>query len=154
MIIYTIGFTQKTAEVFFESLKDKGISTLIDIRLNNKSQLAGFAKGKDLKYFLKKLCNIEYIYEPKFAPTKELLDDWKKQRITWNEYETVYNQVLIERKAESLFIDRYLREAPDQTDNICLLCSESTPEHCHRRLLAEYLRDNCEEINNLEIIHI
>lgn len=154
MKIYTIGFTQKTAEEFFEGLKDKGITKLIDIRLNNKSQLAGFAKGKDLKYFLGNLCGIEYVYEPEFAPTKELLDAWKKQKIAWDEYETVYNQILIDRKAKALFIDRYMREIPDQTGNICFLCSESTPEHCHRRLLAEYLKENCREIKDLEIIHI
>lgn len=154
MIFYTIGFTQKTAEEFFEGLNGKSITTLIDIRLNNKSQLAGFAKGKDLKYFLDKLCNIQYRYEPKFAPTKELLDDWKKKKIMWEEYEFLYKRILIQRKADEVFMDRYINVDYRLAGNICFLCSESTPEYCHRRLLADYLKRNCLELQNVEIIHL
>lgn len=154
MKLYTIGFTQKTAEEFFESLNAKDISLLIDIRLNNKSQLAGFAKGRDLKYFLKKLGNIDYAHEIDFAPTKELLDDWKKKRISWEEYENIYNQLLIDRSAENIFKEHYLDSQNVLSHNICFLCSENTPDYCHRRLLANYLKKTCLELNNSEIIHL
>lgn len=151
MKIYTIGFTQKTAEMFFGLLKENGIESLVDIRLNNKSQLAGFAKGKDLKYFLKEMCCIRYYYAPEFAPTAELLNDWKKARISWEEYERIYEQLMVKRKAEVLFADRYLETAKER---ICFLCSESTPEHCHRRLLANYLKDHVPELESAEIMHL
>lgn len=154
MKLYTIGFTQKSAEEFFEGLKGKDISTLIDVRLNNKSQLAGFAKGRDLKYFLFKLCNISYFYEEKFAPTKELLEDWKKNKILWEEYEFLYKRILINRDAEKIFTNRFLMVDYALPGNICFLCSESTPENCHRRLLAEYLKEYCPSLENAEIIHL
>ena len=154
MKIFTIGFTQKTAEEFFEGLKGNDISTVIDIRLNNKSQLAGFAKGRDLKYFLKRLCDIEYVYDPDFAPSKELLDDWKQNRIEWDAYENRYNEILLERNAGELFANRYVNVDTNIPLNVCLLCSESTPEHCHRRLLAEYLTKKCEGLEKTEVIHL
>ena len=154
MKFYTIGFTQKTAEEFFEGLNGKNISTLIDIRLNNKSQLAGFAKGRDLKYFLDKLCGIRYVYDPDFAPTKELLDNWKKNRITWEEYETIYNKILSERNADEMFMNRYINVDYRTQGNFCFLCSESTPGYCHRRLLVEYLLKQLNFIDKTEIVHL
>ena len=151
MVIYTIGFTQKSAETFFEILRGNKIDALIDIRLNNKSQLAGFAKGRDLQFFLRELCAIQYYYAPEFAPSAELLDDWKKGRITWEEYETVYKRLMADRKAETLFVNKYLKETEER---ICLLCSESTPEHCHRRLLAEYLVERISDLKEALIIHL
>lgn len=153
MKLYTIGFTQKTAEEFFEGLKRNNISTLVDVRLNNKSQLAGFAKGRDLKYFLSKLCNISYSYEEQFAPTKELLDDWKKNKILWEEYEFLYKRILMSRQVERIFTKKFLY-VNNKPDNICFLCSEQSPKNCHRRLLAEYLRDYCPNLECSEIIHL
>ncbi len=138
MNLYTIGFSQKSAEEFFNALKNNNVVRLIDIRLNNKSQLAGFANIKHLPYFLK-LHNIEYLYRPDLAPTKTLLDGYKKKLISWNEYEEQYINILIERK----IIDKIDWSV---FENAVLLCSEPSAEKCHRRLLAEYLAKNNREI--------
>jgi uncharacterized protein (DUF488 family) len=143
MNLYTIGFTKKTAEDFFEALKKNGIKKIIDIRLNNKSQLAGFTKIPDFEYFLK-LIGVEYEYYPEFAPDKKLLEDYRKKIINWNEYEKRYIELLNER------------EILNKVKNInfadcCLLCSEAEPDKCHRRLLAEYIAKKLERVN---IIHI
>ncbi len=131
--IYTIGFTQKSAEDFFNLLISNHIKKLVDIRLNNSSQLAGFTKGRDLKYFLSVIGNIEYIHAPEYAPSKELLNDYKQKRIEWSIYENRYNELLSQRQVISSidFADFH---------NACLLCSESTAEYCHRRLFVEYLK--------------
>lgn len=150
MTIYTIGFTKKRAEEFFGFLDKKGIVSLIDIRLNNKSQLAGFAKGRDLSFFLPRLCSIDYYHEPKFAPTEKLLSDWKKKLITWDEYETEYRRILDERNVVDVFEKNYYHR--DQS--VCLLCSENEPKHCHRRLLAEYLKDRLPISEAIEIVHL
>lgn len=97
MNIYTIGFTKKSAEQFFTILKDNKISKICDVRLNNSNQLAGFSKGRDLKFFLSRIGNIEYSHELIFAPTKEILDNYKKKKITWDEYEELYIGLLEER---------------------------------------------------------
>ena len=131
MKLYTIGFTKKTAEVFFGKLKSAGVRRIVDIRLNNTSQLAGFAKHEDLVYFLRTICGIAYIHLPKLAPDKDLLDRFKKQKGTWEDYERNFNALLAERRIDGAFLDRTLE------DGDCLLCSESTPAHCHRRLVAE-----------------
>lgn len=148
MIIYTIGFTKKTAEDFFELLNKYDIEALIDVRINNKSQLAGFAKGKDLKYFLPKLCGIKYYYEDSFAPTKELLNDWKKGNISWRQYEAIYEKLMIERHAESIYMDKY-----NELNNIVFLCSEETAENCHRRLIAEYLIKKC-NLHDVSVVNL
>lgn len=149
--LYTIGFTKKTAEQFFGLLNKSQVDVLIDVRLNNKSQLSGFAKGQDLKYFLNKLCGIKYYYEETFAPTEELLKKWKNGAITWQEYEKEYESILDKRNAEELFDKKYIGE---EKQNICFLCSESTPEHCHRRLLAEYLVKNNDLLRDVSIINL
>lgn len=143
-ILFTIGFTKKKAEMFFGKLSDAGVEKLIDIRLNNVSQLAGFAKKNDLIYFLKKICNCDYTHKPLLAPTKEILDGYKKKVIDWSEYEKRFNDLLKERKAHTLVSSSELHMA-------CLLCSEPTPEKCHRRLVAEYLKNYFE---NIEIRHL
>lgn len=145
MKLYTIGFTQKDARTFFELLKKNQIELLIDIRLNNASQLAGFTKGRDLEYFLKEIAEIRYIHNIRLAPTKDILDDYKKKRITWGEYEKRYNLLIETRKTEKEFANLF------NYNNICLLCSEPDAKQCHRRLLAEYLQKHYQEI---EIIHI
>lgn len=134
MTIYTIGFTQKSAKKFFELIKKNNIEILLDIRLNNKSQLAGFTKGDDLQYFLSEICHCEYKHCLEYAPTKDILDDYKKKQITWNEYVERYN-CLMEKRANYLDFAKEFA----QYSNICLLCSEPTPEQCHRRLIAEMI---------------
>lgn len=146
MIIYTIGFTQKSAKEFFDKIKENGIELLLDIRLNNISQLAGFAKGKDLEYFLKEICGCEYIHDDLFAPTKKLLDGYRAKEISWAEYEVIFDRIIKDRNLAERFSKRYLKYK-----KVCLLCTEPTAEKCHRRLVAEYLKNN---IENIEIIHI
>lgn len=137
--LHTIGFAKKSAREFFSILTEHGIKTLIDVRLNNVSQLAGFTKKKDLEYFLEKICGINYYHRPEFAPTKEILDAYKKKEITWPEYESKYNSILSERQVAKQI-------TTDKLNMACLLCSEPTAEKCHRRLLAEYLKNHCEGI--------
>jgi uncharacterized protein (DUF488 family) len=134
MEIYSIGFTQKTAEQFFGLLKRAGIRRLLDIRLNNVSQLAGFAKRQDLEFFLKEICGVEYRHEPLLAPTQELLDDYKKSKGSWEKFETKFLALMADRAIEEK-IDRSLFSVPT-----VLLCSEPAAEHCHRRLVLEYLQ--------------
>ncbi|TAL68563.1 MAG: DUF488 domain-containing protein [Bacteroidetes bacterium] len=142
--LYTIGFTQKPAEIFFNLLRNSGVKTLVDIRINNVSQLSGFAKGADLEYFLKEIGNITYEHNLDFAPTKELLSMYRHNKITWEQYETEYLKLLDMRNiAQSTDIEK-LHEN-------CFLCSEPTPEQCHRRLLVEYLK---RVRNDIEIIHL
>ena len=143
MKLFTIGFSKKSAEEFFTLLTKNRIKKLIDIRLNNKSQLAGFANVKHLPYFLK-LHNIEYEYKPELAPTKELLDGYKKKQISWQEYEKMYNKILLDRN-----ILNFIKK--DELNNSVFLCSEPTPTHCHRRLLAEYI---AKHFDNVEIKHL
>ncbi|MBK5252851.1 MAG: DUF488 domain-containing protein [Peptostreptococcaceae bacterium] len=150
MKIYTIGFSKKSAEVFFDLLIENKVDLLLDIRLNNKSQLAGFTKGKDLPYFLEKICNANYIHEEDFAPSKELLSNYKKNIIDWDEYVYTYRTLLISRKAETVFYTKY----KDKYKSICLLCSELTADNCHRRLLAEYLIQYAEITGVNEIVHL
>ena len=142
--LFTIGFTHKTAEKFFSALIRAGVKRVIDIRLNNTSQLAGFAKKDDLRYFLKALGDMDYIHRPDFAPTQEILDDYKKKKGDWAAYELEFRALLEERKPEE-------HVTRDLLDGGCLLCSEPTPERCHRRLVAERLR---EKLGDMEICHI
>jgi len=142
--LFTIGFTKKNAETFFGKLKRAGIVKLIDIRLNNLSQLAGFTKKDDLVYFLKQICGCDYVHEPFLAPTKEILDAYKKKEITWPEYEKRFNDLLISRKANALISSSELHMA-------CLLCSEPTPEKCHRKLVAEFFKNSFKDV---EITHL
>jgi len=142
--IYTIGFTKKTAECFFEKLRNAGVKRVIDIRLNNASQLAGFTKKDDLKYFLKEICQIDYVHLPELAPTKDILDAYKKHNGDWKVYEEQFLELIKKRRIES----KIPKEIIDQG---CLLCSEDEPIHCHRRLIAEYLK---EKWGNIKIDHL
>lgn len=144
MIIYTMGFAQKNAETFFELLKKNGVQILIDIRLNNKSQLAGFTKGTDLEYFLKNLCNCDYYHGIEYAPTKEILDSYKNKETTWDDYEKSFIPLMKERNAKASFEKQF-----GKYDRVCLLCSEPTPEHCHRRLVAELVVKDDDEIRHI-----
>jgi uncharacterized protein (DUF488 family) len=130
--IYTIGFTKKSAETFFNFIKSSNISTLLDVRLNNVSQLAGFAKRDDLKFFLKELCGTDYIHTPELAPTKEILNAYKKGEMPWEIYEDKFLNLMGQRNIEKSI-------KPALLDHGCLLCSEHEPHLCHRRLVVEYL---------------
>jgi uncharacterized protein (DUF488 family) len=143
--IFTIGFAQKNAAAFFGTLRDVGVRRLLDIRLNNTSQLAGYTKKEDLPFFLREICGAEYVHEPLLAPTQGILDAFKKQKGSWADYERAFGALIAERRIENC-IDRRLFDEPT-----VMLCSEPTPEHCHRRLVAEYLRDKWGDI---EIIHL
>jgi uncharacterized protein (DUF488 family) len=140
MEIYSIGFTQKSASEFFGTLKAHGIERLLDVRLNNTSQLAGFAKQADLAYFLREICGAEYQHEPLLAPTQEMLDAYKKHRGGWDAYENAFLSLMISRSIES----RIDKESFSR--KTVLLCSEPTAEHCHRRLVLEYLQKHWEGV--------
>jgi uncharacterized protein (DUF488 family) len=142
--LYTIGFTGKSAEKFFRLLKQNSVTAIIDTRLNNTSQLSGFAKGSDLAFFANEIGNIRYAHRLDLAPSKELLQRYRSGAMTWNEYETGYLNLLDERK-----IARKI--SPEEMHNCCLLCSEHSPEKCHRRLLAEYLQH---VHTGLQIVHL
>jgi len=144
MRIFTIGFTKTTAEEFFSRLQKAGVKQIVDVRLNNVSQLAGFAKKDDLRYFLKTICSIDYAHRPELAPTQDMLDAYKKDGGNWDDYE---------RKFVDLIESRHIEETVtrDVVDGACLLCSEDKPHHCHRRLVAEYLKKRW---GDLEIAHL
>ena len=130
--LFTIGFTQTTARDFFTSLKIAGVKRVVDVRLNNNSQLAGFSKKEDLAYFLKEIAGIEYVHLPDLAPTQDILDAYKKNKGDWGIYERAFLTLMTQREIEK-------RVQPDILQHGCLLCSEHLPHHCHRRLVAEYL---------------
>ena len=144
MEIYTIGFTKRPAGEFFEILKRAGIKRLLDVRLNNTSQLAAFTKRDDLRYFLKEICGAEYHHEPILSPSQDVLDAYKKKTISWEQYEDRFLAQLAQREVE-IKLDPRLFDVPT-----VLLCSEPTAEHCHRRLVAEYL---AREWGDATIIH-
>ncbi len=143
MKIFTIGFTKTTAERFFGRLKRAGAKKIVDVRLNNVSQLAGFAKRDDLRYFAQEICGMEYQHVPTLAPTKDMLDKYKKESGDWSEYELKFLDLMKERRIENM--DRKL------LDGGCMLCSEDKPHHCHRRLVAEYLKAHWDDV---EIVHL
>lgn len=144
MRIYTIGFTKKSAQRFFDLLRNSGAKQVVDVRLNNVSQLAGFAKKKDLQFFLKEICGIDYIHLPELAPTQDILDEYKKKRGDWRTYEHKFLDLLRERRIEERIPKEVLADG-------CLLCSEDKPHHCHRRLVAEYLK---QEWGDIHIAHL
>lgn len=141
MKILTIGFTKKSAQRFFEMLTNADANRVIDVRLNNVSQLSGFAKKNDLAYFLREICSIDYLHEPLLAPTKEMLDGYKKKsgKLSWDDYERAFLDLIHERRIEEKLDRNTMR-------NACLLCSEDKPHHCHRRLVAEYLREHWADV--------
>lgn len=144
MKVSTIGFTRKSAQRFFELLRESGAARIVDVRLHNGSQLAGFAKKDDLAWFARDLCGVDYIHVPSLAPTKELLSDYRKGRIRWEVYETRFIGLMKARRIESSL-------SKEVVDNGCLLCSEDQPHHCHRRLVAEYLEEHW---GGLEVEHL
>jgi len=144
MRLFTIGFTKKSARQFFQAVRNSGAKRVLDVRLNNVSQLAGFAKRDDLAFFLREICGMDYVHLPELAPTQEMLDEYKKRNTDWATYEKRFLALIEERRIEN----RVPREI---VSDGCLLCSEDKPHHCHRRLVAEYLQRHW---GDLEIIHL
>jgi|SRR3990172_1431288 len=145
MEIYTIGFTRKTAKEFFQALRTARVKRLVDVRLRNKSQLAGFAKQDDLAFFLDRLCGIKYVHEPLLTPTESMLSEYRKGKIGWEEYESKFRDLIAERKIEDRLGRGMFRS------RTVLLCSEALPKRCHRRLVAEYLQAKWP---NVKIVHL
>ena len=141
MKIYTIGFTKKTLEEFITRLKRAEVQRIVDIRLNNASQLSGFAKSHDLEFILKQF-GIEYISVKSLAPDKALLDKYQRDK-NWTEYEANFKALMNTRNAK-----KTLSELQLDRKISCFLCSEDKPEKCHRRLIAEMLD------KNFEIVHL
>ena len=144
MRVSTIGFTKKTAQRFFELLRESGATRIVDVRLNTGSQLAGFAKKDDLAWFARELCGVDYLHVPSLAPTKDLLSDYRQKRISWSNYEIRFIELMRSRRIEST-LSRAIAH------NGCLLCSEDQPHQCHRRLVAEYLKEHWGDV---EIQHL
>ena len=144
MKVFTIGFTKKPARRFFDLLRESGAKRVVDVRLNNVSQLAGFAKQDDLTWFLQEICGMEYVHAIELAPTKEMLDDYKKRRSDWTTYETHFLELMRQRRIEETIPRETIADG-------CLLCSEDKPHHCHRRLVAQYLRQHWGDV---EIAHL
>ena len=144
MNIFTMGFTKKSAEKFFALLKSSGAKRIVDVRLNNISQLTGFTKRDDLAYFLGEMIGLDYIHLPELAPTKKILADYRKNHRDWNVYEKQFLKLMQERSIEKHINKEIIKDG-------CLLCSEDKPHHCHRRLVAEYLRDKWADV---EIVHL
>jgi len=134
MILYNIGYARKSAKQFFEEIKEHKIEIMIDIRLNNTSQLAGFTKKDDLAYFLEEICKCGYGYRPDLAPTKEMIDEYKNKSLTREDFEHRYCDIMVERDAVSQFADTYR-----EYGRICLLCSGAEITSCHQKLLSNML---------------
>jgi uncharacterized protein (DUF488 family) len=144
MRLYTIGFTLKSAEYFFSRLKRAGIRTLVDVRLHNTSQLSGFTKKEDLPFFVREICKAGYLHLPELAPSEELFQARKREKMAWHPYEKRYLNLLRQRGVENAL-------SPEALEGGCLLCTEDDPRHCHRRLAAEYLQ---EKWPGVEVIHL
>ncbi len=145
MQLFTIGFTKKSAERFFSLLRDNEVQRLVDIRLRPGGQLAGFAKSDDLAYFLRELANCAYTYLPELAPSEEIRSAYRKDH-KWPIYAQRFEALMDERRIP-LALDRALFEQ----ERCCLLCSEATPQQCHRRLVAERL---ARDWGDVDIVHL
>lgn len=144
MNVFTIGFTKKSARRFFELLRESGAKRVVDVRLNNSSQLAGFAKRDDLAYFLKEMRGMDYVHLPELAPTQEMLDAYRNERGDWTAYEDRFLELMAQRRIEETIPKEVIADG-------CLLCSEDKPHHCHRRLVAEYLKQRWGDV---EVAHL
>jgi len=144
MRVLTIGFTKKSARRFFEMLRASGTKRVVDVRLKNVSQLAGFAKKDDLEYFLDEICGVGYVHLLELAPTQDILDAYKKHQGDWETYESRFIELMRQRRIEETVPRELIADG-------CLLCSEHKPDRCHRRLVAEYLK---ERWGDVEIVHL
>ncbi len=145
MRVFTIGFTKKSAKKFFELLRTSGAKRVVDVRLNNISQLAGFAKKDDLAYFLREICAMDYVHLPALAPTQQMLDQYRKQHGEWKTYEVRFLELMKQRRIEETIPKEALADG-------CLLCSEDKPHYCHRRLVAEYLKQHWDQVDISHIV--
>lgn len=143
--VATIGFTGKTAQAFFDLLANAKVHTVLDVRLSNTSQLAGFAKKQDLSFFLDRLCGTAYVEMRELAPEPSLLQRYQAKQLSWDDYTADYLELLAKRRVESSLDLNLFRSA-------CLLCSEHLPHRCHRRLALEYLNSRWD--NRLKITHL
>jgi Uncharacterized conserved protein len=143
--LYTIGFTKKNAMQFFGLIQKSGVKRVLDTRLNNVSQLAGFTKKDDLAFFLDKVAGVGYNHALKLAPTDDILKGYKKGEISWDAYARAYNDLIEKRHVEEIF-------PAEMLDGACLLCSEATPHYCHRRLAAEFFKNHLG--GGVEIVHL
>lgn len=143
--LFTIGFTQTKAEQFFKLLRNAGVKQIVDVRLNNTSQLAGFAKKDDLRFFLQEVVGIGYVHIPELSPTQDILDAFKKHKGSWSVYEQEFNALMAKRGIEKII-------SQDTVDLGCLLCSEKKPHHCHRRLVAEYLQRHWSNVSTKHLV--
>lgn len=146
--IFTIGFTRMTAEEFFTCLERNRVKRVVDVRLYNTSQLLGFSKYPDIEFFLRNLSGIDYVHDLQFAPSEIILESYKKKYITWEEYEEAFAALMATRD-----IDKYILKNYATQENYCLLCTEVSPENCHRRLVAEKIKKVLEDVD-VEIIHL
>lgn len=137
--LFTIGFAETSADSFFSLLRRSGAKRVIDVRLNNTSQLSGFTRKDDLRFFLREVCGMDYLHLPQLAPTPDILDAFKKRQGSWSVYEQAFKQLMVSRTVESAM-------TPDIANLGCLLCSEKRPEHCHRRLVAEYFQEKWSDV--------
>ncbi|MBE8951430.1 MAG: DUF488 domain-containing protein [Quinella sp. 3Q1] len=144
--IFTIGFTRMTAEEFFTCLERNHVKRVVDVRLYNTSQLLGFSKYPDIEFFLRNLSGIDYVHDLQFAPSEIILESYKKKYITWEEYEEAFAALMATR-----YIDKYILKNYAGQENYCLLCTEVSPENCHRRLVAEKIKEVLEDV---EIVHL
>jgi len=142
--LFTIGFTKKSAEAFFGKLTRSGAKRVVDVRLNNVSQLAGFAKRNDLQFFLREICHMDYVHVPELTPTQDILDEYKKNKGDWGVYEQKFLELMRKREIEKKIDPAVIADG-------CLLCSEDKPHYCHRRLVAEYLKSHWGDV---EVSHI
>jgi len=133
--VFTIGFTRKSARRFFELVRKSGAKRIVDVRLNNSSQLSGFAKKDDLAFFLAEICGVDYVHAPDMAPTADMLKAYRQGQMDWPTYERRFLDLMRDRQIEETMPKHLVADG-------CLLCSEDQPHHCHRRLVAEYLRDH------------
>jgi uncharacterized protein (DUF488 family) len=146
MKIYTIGYTKKSAKEFFGALEEHGIERVVDVRLKNTSQLAGFTKKQDLEYFLDRILGVEYAHLDFLAPTSELMKAYRESDEDWDLYVMEFSKLLRERDVLGSLNPEFFSEKRS-----CLLCSEPEADRCHRRLVAEYLQ---EAWSDVQIVHL
>lgn len=144
--IFTIGFTKMTAEEFFTCLERSRVKKVVDVRFYNTSQLLGFTKYPDIEFFLRSISGIDYIHDLYFAPSERLLESYKKKFITWEEYEEAFAALMAARD-----IDDYIRKNYADEENYCLMCTEVSPENCHRRLVAEKI---AKVFGDIDVVHL
>jgi uncharacterized protein (DUF488 family) len=144
-ILYTIGYQRKPLAVFVGQLREVGVDVVIDVRLRNTSHLAGYTKRDDLAFLLREGFGIAYEHHPELAPTSEILDAYRDDQ-DWAAYECRFLPLLEERSAEKVG-----RDILGRYRSPCLLCAEPEPDHCHRRLVADYWAAH---LPGLTVVHL